>query len=418
MPDATQDNSQKLWSQVLRAISQTVPVQAFNTWFGPLVLVAFDEQGCHLNVPSDYFAQGFRQHWAPILESTLAQLVSSACRLHIDVPAADAHSVPLEPWPVLRAADIQSEARSLSWLISGLWSKEAVGFVCGPPKSYKTWTVLEMAVSVASGTPCLGVFPVEHSGPVLLFAAEDPLPALRHRLEALAANHGLSLDQVDIRIIAVDALRLDRPDDRDKLTATVAAHRPVLLILDPLVRLHALDENQAGPMADLLSHLRTLQRSLATAIAIVHHARKNGAHSPGQNLRGSSDLYAFVDSLVLLQRRHGTVMLSAEHRSAPALAPQPLELVAAVQSDAAPLLRLAPSASESLPTQDPLQDRIIALLSAHSAGTADSIRAALQIRKQRVLEALRGMAEQGLITRQGRQYCLPSNPIASHHVQH
>src|SRR5437870_340514 len=58
-------------------------------------------------------------------------------------------------------------------------------------------------------------------------------------------------------------------------------HRPVLLILDPLVRLHAIDENAAGEIAALLGYLRLLQRKTGAAIALVHHARKNVSANSG-----------------------------------------------------------------------------------------------------------------------------------------
>jgi hypothetical protein len=205
-------------------------------------------------------------------------------------------------------------------------------------------------------------------------------------------------------------LRLDRSADREKLAATVDLHRPALLVLDPLVRLHGLDENQAAPMADLLGHIRALQRTSATAIAIVHHSRKNTAHSPGQSLRGSSDLYAFVDSLVSLQRRHGRVTLSAEHRSAPELAPIPLELVAPMQPDAVPHLTIAAAPSEESPPKNQLEESIIQFLKDSSMPcSTDVLRTALHVRKQRLLEAIRNLLQQRLIQRNGNNYILISD---------
>lgn len=250
----------------------------------------------------------------------------------------------------------------------------------------------------------------EPCGSVLLFAAEDPMPALRSRLESLARNHGLTLDQVDIRVIRADSLRLDRHGDREKLAATVDHHRPALLILDPLVRLHSLDENQAGPMAELLGHIRALQRSSGASIAIAHHSRKNSARSAGQSLRGSSDLYAFVDSLVSLQHRNSHVTLSAEHRSAPALPPLPLELVAATQKEHAPSLWIATGREDDPAEQPGLTGRIIGFLSeSQSPCTAESIRAALQVRKQRVFETLRALLAKGRIQRDGKHYIMANN---------
>ena len=46
------------------------------------------------------------------------------------------------------------------------------------PKACKSWLGLEMAVSVASATPCLGTFPVREPGGVLIYLAEDSLEAV------------------------------------------------------------------------------------------------------------------------------------------------------------------------------------------------------------------------------------------------
>ncbi len=410
MPEKTPDNNPQLWNRVLHSIQQKVSISCFDTWFRPIDFTGSRDNTLELAVPTENFRRALLENFASVLNDSIAEVMAAPCPLTVSVRPGEVPSKGASALPVVPASKLECDSNYNPWLIERLWSIHAVGFVSGPPKSFKTWTVLEMAVSVATGLPCLGTFPVHRPGPVLLYAAEDPMPALRLRLSALARNHGLDLDQIDIRVIRSDSLRLDRPADREKLAATVELHRPALLVLDPLVRLHALDENQAAPMAELLGHIRTLQRASATAIAIVHHSRKGSAHSAGQSLRGSSDLYAFVDSLVSLQRRHGRVTMSAEHRSAPELAPIPLELVAATQPDAAPHLRIATSFSEATPHQNPLEERIVRFFKESKAPcSTDSLRTALQVRKQRLLEALRNLLEQGVIRRNGNHYILTAN---------
>jgi len=62
----------------------------------------------------------------------------------------------------------------------------------------------------------------------------------------------------------------------DPLTDTVAEPRPKLLVLDPFVRLHRIDENISGKVAPLLACLRELRRRFHIAVVLVHHARKGG----------------------------------------------------------------------------------------------------------------------------------------------
>lgn len=409
MPEKMQNNPTP-WDRVLNSIRQKVSIGCFETWFRPIAFAGSCNNAFELIVPSEGFRQALLDNFSSVLNDSIAQIIPAPCRLNVSVRTKETPSNESSVLTVVPAYKLECDSDYKPWLIERLWSAHAVGFVSGPPKSFKTWTVLEMAVSVATGLPCLGAFPVHRSGPVLLYAAEDPMPALRLRLQSLAKNHGLELDRIDIQVICADSLRLDRPADREKLAATVDLHRPVLLVLDPLVRLHALDENQAAPMAELLGHIRELQRASGAAVAIVHHSRKNAAHSAGQSLRGSSDLYAFVDSLVSLQRRHGRVTLTAEHRSAPELVPIPLELVAADQPGATPYLRIATIPSEDAPCQNNLQDRILQLLKESNAPySTDSLRSALQVRKQRLLEALKNLMQLGLIQRNDNQYILIVN---------
>jgi len=324
-------------------------------------------------------------------------------------------TTPPAPFPVVRPCDLRaSAASSTPWLIDQLWTAQAVGIIGGSPKSYKTWLALEMSVAVASGSACLQTFAVSSPGPVLLYAAEDSESALRLRLESLAQHHRLQLAYLDIRVITADSLRLDRIPDQERLEATLTLHRPVLLILDPLVRLHAIDENAAGEIAALLGYLRVLQRKTGSAIALVHHAKKAvSAHGgAGYSLRGSSDLYAWVDSFLYLRRHHGQLMLSAEHRSASGTGPLPLELA---NTESGPYLRLAPNASE-LASRDPLPEQILAFLGQSSEPrTTESIRSSLQVRNQRLVECLRQLFEQRKVVRLPQGYVLasPTLPVTT-----
>jgi len=53
-------------------------------------------------------------------------------------------------------------------------------------------------------------------------------------------------------------LRLDRGPDRTRLSETAKRLRPRLFLLNPLVRLHGIDENHAGEGAELLAYFRSL----------------------------------------------------------------------------------------------------------------------------------------------------------------
>ena len=109
---------------------------------------------------------------------------------------------------------------------------------------------------MATGTACLGRYAVPRPGPVLVYLAEDALTVVRQRVEGMARHRGLELAGVDLHVITVPALRLDREPHRQRLLETVRRLRPRLLLLDPLVRLHGIDENSATEVAGLLAYFR------------------------------------------------------------------------------------------------------------------------------------------------------------------
>src|SRR5438045_6254930 len=95
--------------------------------------------------------------------------------------------------PVQRASQLASAAAQSPWLVEDLWTDQAVGILGGEPKCCKSFLALDIALSVASGSPCLRRYPVERPGPVLFFPAEASLAIVRQRLDGLAAAAAVPL---------------------------------------------------------------------------------------------------------------------------------------------------------------------------------------------------------------------------------
>jgi hypothetical protein len=315
--------------------------------------------------------------------------------------------------PVVRVGEIRSEASAQRWLVEELWGASSVGVIGGAPKCAKTWLGLDMALSVATGTACLGKYAVPEPGPVLVYLAEDALPIVRERIEGMTKHRGLDLAQVEIHVITAPVLRLDRDPDRTRLLETTRRLRPRLLLLDPLVRLHGIDENNAGEVAGLLAYFRSLQRQLDLSVLLVHHTRKNaaGGVAAGQGLRGSGDIHAFGDSNLYLRRTREHLVLSSEHRAAPASAPVYLDLVATnaetthleVIADFGELSRAELQDGSTRLTvngkQRGLEERVLELLARGAVLTRGKLRDALGVKNERLGEALESLERAGRLCR-------------------
>lgn len=312
--------------------------------------------------------------------------------------------------PVVRAADITDVEQGTRWLVHSLWARAGVGILGGAPKCCKSWLALELALAVASGNACLGDFAVGDPGPVLLYMAEEAAPVVKTRLSGICRHRGLDLGAQEVHLITAPALRLDRAQDQARLRDAVARYTPRLLVLDPFVRLHRIDENDAGQVSALLGYLRELQREHDVAIVVVHHARKNGsAAQPGQSLRGSGDFFAWADSLLYVRRQRGQLLLTVEHRGAPA--PEPLALVLAGDENVHLEIAQASAHDESAATErNPLTlDNAIldALAQAHTPVSRAELRAGLRVRNERLGEALTRLADASLVQRVGDRWLVP-----------
>lgn len=288
------------------------------------------------------------------------------------------------------------------WLIQDLWAHQAVGIIGGAPKCCKTYLALEIALAVASGAPCLGRFPVHDPGPVLLFAAEDAPPQVHDRLQDLARARSVDFTSLPVFLILAEQLRLDLQVDKNRLQHAVQEQRPRLLILDPFVRLHRLDENSAMDVSALLADLRTLQRRFHLAVLLVHHTRKATGPVAGQALRGSSDFHAWGDSNLYLKRTHNHIRLSVEHRAAKA--PDPISLAL---TDDHPHLQITASHPQT-PHID-LPQQILDTLHHHPAPlTQNQLRAQLKVRNQSLTTTLRHLHANDKISRTNNGWTLPT----------
>ena len=302
-------------------------------------------------------------------------------------------------FPTRAPVELEDRPREQQWLVDTLWGEQAVGIVGGEPKCGKSILALDLAVAVAAGVPCLRHFTPARPGTVLLFPAEDAGHLVRKRLQGIARAAGARFETLDIAVIDVPRLRLDDPDDRSRLQQTVERVAPRLLILDPLVRLHGVDENTVADVAPILGFLRDLQRRFETAVLLVHHARKSGAARPGQALRGSSELHAWGDSNLYLRRRDRQTLMTVEQRDARDLDDIEIELTEEDGEEPYFRLRQPPRAGIAPQPETPERRVLKALAGARAPLSQRQIRQRAATRHKTVAAILQKLVQEGRIER-------------------
>ncbi len=214
------------------------------------------------------------------------------------------------PLKIMTISDIM-EAPPIEDLIGGLFFDRSFSILGGYPGCLKTFVLLSVAHSVASGFPLFGRFKVARKGAVLVVDEENSHSDLRDRLEKMRVAVDLP-----IYFLSFQGIKLDNPESYAQLVAKIREINPVLVIFDSLVRFHNQKENDASEMSNVMGKLREIVNAGFGVLAAVHHGKSQGALET--RARGSSDIVGAVDVEYALYKAGDHVVLqSVKSRRAP-----------------------------------------------------------------------------------------------------
>jgi hypothetical protein len=189
-------------------------------------------------------------------------------------------------------------------LIWGLLHRGSKLVLGGGSKSYKTWALLDLAVSVACGEPWLSCKTTR--GRVLYVNLEIQDSFFRERTEKLAHAKGVELKpgNLDLWNLRGHAAGFDVLLPR--ITTTVKSNDYSLIILDPIYKLYGeTDENSARDVARLLNAIERLAQSSGAAVAFgAHFSKGNQAGKESIDRISGSGVFARDPDSLLVFTRH------------------------------------------------------------------------------------------------------------------
>jgi chromosomal replication initiator protein len=104
----------KAWDDVLAAIRGKLSAQMFETWFAPIEVKSFSEEGVSLSVPSSFFKEWLVNNYLELIRDSLEAEVGRRMDIDIDVEhrthaaAAVAGPLEVEPAPLRRSQSFDS----------------------------------------------------------------------------------------------------------------------------------------------------------------------------------------------------------------------------------------------------------------------------------------------------------------------
>ena len=195
------------------------------------------------------------------------------------------------------------------WVVPGVAMRGAVSVVAGPGSAGKSSLMCTWAVAAALGEECGGFKPV---GPlrVLTYNVEDDNDEQKRRFSAALRPFGRGSAALRGKVIRCGPTGLGTLLERDPVTGAmvmtpawaalckrIADEKPDLVILDPLVELHSLDENDNTALRLVVAHLRELAQHYNCAVVLIHHVRKGAVAGDVDAVRGAGALVGAARSV-------------------------------------------------------------------------------------------------------------------------
>lgn len=304
------------------------------------------------------------------------------------------------------AAMLSKPEPAIEWLIENIWVDKSRGLLAGNPGVGKTWLALDMLISVASGQPFLGQYPVKQ-GAVLLVEEESSELNLSRRLHSLARARGLKdSDLTNLYLLTRQFTKI--PKDLKELFHVMAGLDIKLVVFDSLRRFHHCDENSSSEMQEVLDGFAKLNVMTEASIVLIHHLAKNTDFNKPlfERLRGSSDLWAWRDCLIGVEGEEDADQCLCSFQFRDAESPLPIAVKRSVneQTGAITMLAIEPDFVEKI-------EIVTTYLKSQYGGCSkNKIIAGTKGKRQELLRVLAYMQKKQIIIENGSGFVLNDTP--------
>lgn len=171
-------------------------------------------------------------------------------------------------------------------LIDGFLVKESVVRLYGPPKSYKSFVMLDMAACVGAGIQWAGNRTEQTK---VLYVVAEGVRGIKRRVRAWEAQNKRTMVGVHFYERAV---QLGDRKDVSTLIRTAKRGGYQFIILDTQARCTVgLEENSASEMGLVVAALDVLKEVTGACVALVHHSGAQGGRA-----RGSTAILGALDA--------------------------------------------------------------------------------------------------------------------------
>lgn len=200
-------------------------------------------------------------------------------------------------------------------IAGGILNKGTLLIIGGESSTGKTTLALEFSVKLVKGSPIFGLSTLKCSNVVML-QQETNLAEIKFRMGRITAGLGISKSKLLRRIFFSEprhsSFDLGQEGDVTRIISLLQATKAEVLIIDPLICFHSVDENNNVSMRHILNQITRIIRETDAAAIMVHHYGKSVDRSGRHRLRGASAIFDAADTVIGLATTKNTNIRQVE----------------------------------------------------------------------------------------------------------
>ncbi len=197
--------------------------------------------------------------------------------------------------------ELINKAGMVSNLIPNMLSRGEIMLWYGAPKVGKTMQMQALAASAIKGETILDIFPIVKPLKVIYFSYEMSGQELGKRFSILMKGG----ETANLGVDRYQGAMFPDPEFMNTIRSATSQFFPDIVIHDPLINMHSLDENRSQDMQTLFGALRADALEKNYGIILIHHTGVEQQDGEGilrrKRPRGSSAIEGCVDLSVLVQ---------------------------------------------------------------------------------------------------------------------
>lgn len=208
-----------------------------------------------------------------------------------------------------------SPPRNVTWAIENLFAERDFVILSGIGGIGKSFIFMEIALSLASGTPLFGQFTPRRKYKILYLDHEMSSNITFTRFQRMIHGRGMSMDTLGGSLL----IRGDSQFNFSKQKTVLQLYRLIkeqnidFVMLDSLSKSHSKDGNSEETATAIFEIVHTLRSETGCGFMVIHHWTKPGdptmPKAEGDRLRGTSAWRDNCDSHIAIVAKKGVMKL-------------------------------------------------------------------------------------------------------------